>query len=266
MDAPLNSTPANTLAPDARLTRLEDAGSDFPFYNGAPVSLSGWQWLIVMVAVGLGYTALVLPIAWPGGTFGVIIPTVLFPLIPMMALAYIAPCHWRVIFGKVGFREVKLMIGFALLNVVVTMIVGTIVRSLVTVASNAAATQLIEVSTADRVAFFIKTLPQLFGEEVITLLPFLALMYLFSHRFSMSRRTAIIGAWVISSIIFGLLHLPAYDWNLVQCLVIIGTARMVLTLPWILTKNIWVSTGAHIVNDWLLFSVTLIGASLAAKA
>jgi len=41
---------------------------------------------------------------------------------------------------------------------------------------------------------------------------------------------------------------------------------MVLTLPWILTKNIWVSTGAHIANDWLLFSLSLLGAVLVGKA
>jgi len=40
---------------------------------------------------------------------------------------------------------------------------------------------------------------------------------------------------------------------------------MMLTLPWILTKNIWVSTGAHIVNDWLLLVMTLLGASLVGK-
>jgi hypothetical protein len=33
-------------------------------------------------------------------------------------------------------------------------------------------------------------------------------------------------------------------------------------LAWIMTKNIWVSTGAHIVNDWLLFSMTLLGAMM----
>jgi hypothetical protein len=42
-------------------------------------------------------------------------------------------------------------------------------------------------------------------------------------------------------------------------------ARLVLTLPWIVTKNIWVSTGAHIINDWLLFLVTLVGACLVGK-
>jgi membrane protease YdiL (CAAX protease family) len=52
----------------------------------------------------------------------------------------------------------------------------------------------------------------------------------------------------------------------VQCIIIIGSARLVLTLPWIMTKNIWVSTGAHIVNDWLLFLMGLLGSSLAVKA
>jgi hypothetical protein len=34
---------------------------------------------------------------------------------------------------------------------------------------------------AGRVAFFAKTIPQLLGEEVITLLPFLALLQMFSR-------------------------------------------------------------------------------------
>jgi membrane protease YdiL (CAAX protease family) len=47
--------------------------------------------------------------------------------------------------------------------------------------------------------------------------------------------------------------------------VVIGSARMVLTLPWILTKNIWVSTGAHIINDWMLFLMALLGAGPVGK-
>ena len=86
-----------------------------------------------------------------------------------------------------------------------------------------------------------------------------------TNRFGVGRKGAIVGAWLISSLLFGLIHLPTYDWNLIQCIVVIGSARMVLTLPWILTKNIWVSTGAHIVNDWLLFSMSLLGAGLVGK-
>jgi uncharacterized protein len=187
----------------------------------------------------------------------------LFPLIPLATLAYLTPVHWRSLFGKVGGREVRLMIGFALLNLVVSMAVGGLVSTLTTVTPNASTSQIGGLDTLGKLAFFGKTLPQLFGEEVITLLPFLALMHLFAVRFGKGRKATIIGAWVVSSLVFGLLHLPTYDWNWIQCIVVIGSARMVLTLPWILTKNIWVSTGAHIINDWSLFGIGLLSVGLA---
>jgi hypothetical protein len=187
------------------------------------------------------------------------------PGIPLIALAYVAPGHWQAIFGKVGGREVKLIFGFALLNIVISMSVGAIVLALAGATPNAMTAQLGGLDMAGRVAFFAKTIPQLLGEEVITLLPFLALLQMFSRGFAVGRKGAIIGVWLITSLIFGLIHLPTYDWNLIQCIVVIGSARMVLTLPWILTKNLWVSTGAHIVNDWLLFSMSLLGAGLASK-
>jgi membrane protease YdiL (CAAX protease family) len=154
------------------------------------------------------------------------------------------------------------MLGFALLNIVVSFSVGAIVRAFADVTPNAATAQLAGMDTAGRIAFFAKTLPQLFGEEVVTILPFLALLTLLSSRFGVGRKAAVVGAWLISSLLFGLIHLPTYDWNWVQCIVVIGTARLVLSLAWILTKNIWVSTGAHILNDWLLFTLSLVGAGL----
>jgi membrane protease YdiL (CAAX protease family) len=259
-------TPLHTpraLAPSQRLGRLEDPVGDFPFYDGAPAAVSGGQWLFVMAAVAAGFAALVAPVPWPGGLLAPLIPALLFVVIPLAALARVAPGHWRVIFGKVGWRELRLMFGFALLNIVVSLSVGALVRAVTEVSPNAAAEQLGEMDTAERVVFFAKTLPQLLGEEVVTILPFLALMAWLTNRFGAGRRGAIVGAWLVSSLLFGLIHLPTYDWNLVQCVVIIGTARMVLTLAWILTKNIWVSTGAHVINDWLLFSMVVIGAGLA---
>jgi membrane protease YdiL (CAAX protease family) len=260
-------TPDTSLAvpPTQRLWRLEDPVGDFPFYNGAPVHISGAQWLFVMAAVVAGFLVLVLPIAWPAGPLGAMIPALLFPLIPLAALAYVTPRHWTAIFGKVGWRELRLMFGFALLNLVVSMIVGAIVSTFTEVTPNAAAAQLSGMDAAGRVAFFAKMVPQLLGEEVITLLPFLALMYALTKWLGASRKSAIVGAWLISSLLFGLIHLPTYDWNVVQCIVVIGTARLVLTLAWILTKNIWVSTGAHVINDWALLTLGVVGAGLAAQ-
>ena len=262
----MTTNASHALQPVPRFRRLEDPVGDFPFYNGMPVALSGGQWLLLMAAVAAGFAALVLPIAWPGGGFGVLIPALLFPAIPLAALALMAPGHWQAIFGRVGWRELRLMVGFALLNIVVSLGVGIAVRAMAEVTANAATAQLATMDTTGRVLFFAKTLPQLLGEELVTLLPFLALMALLTRRFGAGRKGAILGAWLISALLFGLIHLPTYGWNWVQCIVIIGTARLVLTLPWILTKNIWVSTGAHILNDWLLFTVGLLGAGLAVKS
>ncbi len=101
---------------------------------------------------------------------------------------------------------------------------------------------------------------------MITLLPFLALLQWLSSGFGLGRKRAIVGAWLISSVVFVLIHLPTYDWNLIQRGVVIASARMMLTLAWIKTRNIWVSTGAHLINDWLLFGMGLLGAALAVKA
>jgi uncharacterized protein len=261
----LTSQDPGNAAPTQRLSRLEDPTGDFPFYNGAPVAISGGQWLFVMVAVAAAFAVLILPIPWPAGPLGALIPAVLFPAIPLAALAHVAPGHWKAIFGRVGGRELRLMFGFALLNIVVSMSVGALVRMLSEVTPNAAAGLLADMDTAGRIAFLAKMIPQLFGEEVITLLPFLALMQWLTARLGTGRKGAIIGAWLISSVLFGLIHLPTYDWNLIQCVVVIGSARMVLTLPWILTKNIWVSTGAHVINDWLLLGFALLGAGLVGK-
>ena len=256
---------ATLPAASERLPRLEGSSGDFPFYNGNPVALSGGQWLLLMASVGVAFLLLAMPINWQGGSaLGQFIPALLFPAIPLATLAFIAPGHWRSIFGKVGGREVRLMVGFAILNLVVSMAVGSVVSALTSLTPNASTAGLGALDTASQAAFFAKTLPQLLGEEVMTLLPFLALMHLFAVRFGSGRKFAIIGAWIVSSLVFGLLHLPTYDWNWIQCIVIIGSARMVLTLPWILTKNIWVSTGAHIINDWLLFGMGLLSVGLAA--
>ena len=252
----------DTVHTTERFSRLEDPAGDFPFYNGLPASISGRQWLFVMAMVVLGFLLLVLPIPWPGARIGPLIPAALLPVVPLMALAHVAPGHWKVLFGKVGAREVRLMFGFALLNIVVSMSVGAIVVALTDVAPNAATAQLIGMDTTGKVLFFGKTLPQLLGEEVITLLPFLALLQWLSQTCGVGRKRAIVGAWVVSSVIFGLVHLPTYDWNLIQCIAVIGSARMMLTLPWILTKNVWVSTGAHIINDWLLLAFGLLGAAV----
>ncbi|OYU45671.1 MAG: CPBP family intramembrane metalloprotease [Burkholderiales bacterium PBB4] len=246
--------------------RWEDLGTDFPFYREEPATVSNGQWCIVVSVVAIAFLALALSASLPvKGLFWAFIPAVGLAALPLIALALVAPRHWGCLFGRVGSREVRLMLGFALLNIVISMTVGAAVMAMFGTASNASTAQLGALDTAGQIAFFAKTLPQLLGEEVITILPFLAILQWLTIGLGRSRKTAVMCAWVLTSVLFGMLHLPTYDWNWVQCIFVIGGARMVLTLPWIMTKNLWVSTGAHITNDWLLFGVGLLGAGLASK-
>jgi uncharacterized protein len=248
-----------------RLPWLEDPGKDFPFYTGVPAWLTARQWAVVMASVVAALLLLNTPIHWPGGAIGSFIPAFLLAGLPLLALAWVAPRDWPCLFAPVHRRELRLMLGFALLNILVSIGVGIMVSAFTPVAANGRIAELANLDTWGLVAFFAKTAPQLLGEEVITMLPFLALLTWLTHRVGLSRKAAVLGAWLTTAVLFGLIHLPTYNWNWMQCLVVIGTARLVLTLPWMLTKNLWVPTGAHILNDWLLFGMTLLGASLSGQ-
>ena len=99
---------------------------------------------------------------------------------------------------------------------------------------------------------------QLLGEELVTILPFLALLTLL-HRAGAKPGLAVGVSWVATALAFGALHLPTYDWHVGQALLVIGSARLILTGVYILTRNVWASTITHVVND-------LTGMALAASA
>ncbi|MCU1643994.1 MAG: putative amino terminal protease [Nocardia sp.] len=245
---------SDTRASGSRFGRLIERHDedDFPFYNGAPVALSVRQWTVAVIAVAAGYAALV-AIPQPNN-FVALIPRTLFVGIPLVTLALITRDHWRALLREVHSRDVRTMFGFALLNIVVSFALALIVGTLFGVASNEAMEDAGHGTALDTAAFYVGTGIQLVGEEVFTMVPFLALMSFFFGRAKLSRRTAIVLAWLISALWFGAAHLPTYDWNFAQAFIVIGGARLVLTLAYIRTKNLWVSSGAHIINDWALFT------------
>jgi membrane protease YdiL (CAAX protease family) len=243
--------------PDAartgRFTHFERPGDDFPFYNGLPVWITAPQWLLIMAAVVAGFLALIAPIPFFAGGIGQFIPAVLFFAIPLAALAFVTPAHWTAIFRKIRIRDIGWMVAFALLNLAITISIGLVVIKQFGTSGNPAVAGLAALPASETALFFLKTIPQLFGEEVLSILPFLALLSLFYTRMNFSRRSAVLCAWLIIALLFGAAHLPTYNWNFFQCIIVIGGARLVLMLPYIMTKNILVSTGTHILNDWALF-------------
>lgn len=243
--------------------RFEPDSPDFPYYDGAPVSISTGGWLLALAFTAIGYAALVTPMPFTDNGATGWARVAAFVLLPLLGLILAAPHHWKALFRPVGPREIRLMFGFALLNIVISMTIGAVFKLFGTVASNTSIANAAKLDDSALAGFFAKVAPQLLGEELITMIPFLTILAYASSIAGFSRNRAVMAAWLLSALGFGLLHLPTYDWNLVQCIVVIGGARIVLTLAYIYTKNLWVSTGAHIINDWTLMASTVFLAPLA---
>ncbi|GAA1847764.1 CPBP family intramembrane metalloprotease [Pseudonocardia ailaonensis] len=253
MDAHEHAAPPPAPADD-RLGRLVERrdGADFPFYDGTPVGLSAGRWTTVCVACLVAF--LVLSFVPAPNDLLALVPRILFTGIMLGALGWATGPCWRAIFRRVGIRDVGLMVLFAALNYVVTVLVALLVSSLFTTSANSAVGAPTG-GVAGTVARYLGTAIQLLGEELLTVLPLLALLHVLTVRAGLSRRTAILLSWLVTAVWFGLLHLPTYDGNLAQALLVIGVARLVLTLAYLRTKNLWVSTGAHILNDWTLLTI-----------
>lgn len=226
---------------------------DLPYYRPAPEGFTLTGWLIVLVAVAVSFIVLGIAQQQFHSGFAGFIPPLLFVLIPLFAVAAVAGSQAPFeLFRAVGLREVGLMVLFFILNYIVTIIVGSILVSAFHPASNPAGDMVATASGADQVLFFLWSAVQLLGEEIFTILIFLGVMAGLNR--VMSRKLALCLAALVAAIIFGLVHLPTYQGNLIQGVTLIPI-RIVLLIPYIITRNIWTSTGAHVLNDWTTFGL-----------
>ncbi|WP_051388729.1 CPBP family intramembrane glutamic endopeptidase [Arthrobacter sp. 35W] len=260
------------MSPDAqvqskkRFGRLieRNDGRDFPYYDGEPVEVAAWKWGVVILACVAGFSALIF---YPAANdLQALVPRILFPAIPLAVFIGFTGRYWKALFKKLTGVDYLNMVVFWLLNLAVSAIVGIIVMNVFGANANPATDGTAAGGPFDIAAFYVGTGIQLLGEEIFTLLPFLAVMYLLFTKAKLSRNTSVILAWLVTAVWFGAAHLPTYGWNVAQALLIIGSARLVLTLAYIRTKNILVSTGAHILNDWVIFTFTLVAAGAGAGA
>lgn len=229
---------------------------DLPYYNGEPVEISGVGWLAVVASVAVGF-ALLIALPLPSFPFN-IIPAIVFTGLPLLTLAAVTGGKHTALFGRFGFKEFGLALGFGILTILASLAVGLILLQFISMNANPSIKELANIGGVDLVGFLIRTFIQLIGEELLTILPLLAVLWLCVRKFNLPRRTGLVIAVILSTLIFAALHLPTYNWNLVQCIGGIGTARLVLTAAFLLTRNLWVSAGAHIANDWSEFFAPMV--------
>jgi len=179
-------------------------------------------------------------------------------IIPLSAFAIVVKSNWTKIFRKIYFKDIFLVFGVLIVNLIVSAISGFLLTKFAGAAANPAVGSLNGNSTFENIMFAVKLIPMLFGEELITIIPFLVILQFATKNLKLSRKHAVTIAWILSAIIFGAVHLKTYNWNIVQAVIGISMARLVLTFPYIKTKNIWISTFVHVLNDWCLFLPALL--------
>lgn len=230
------------------------AKADLPYYAGQPVAIAAAGWLFVTAAVVVAFLLLIaLPLTTVPLNF---IPAILFTGLPLLALMAVTGWRKPAMFGRVGIKEIGMGVGFGVLTLLISGAIGFALSNLIGTAANSAITGIKAFTTLNMVLFLARTFIQLIGEEVVSILPLLAVLWLCVSKFGLSRRVGLIIAVVVSTVWFAAMHLPTYNWNFLQCLGIIGSARIVLTLTYLFTRNLWVSSIAHIFNDWALFLST----------
>jgi len=252
--------------PNPERTRwLEDPGRDFPYYRGSPVALGWTDWAIVLAALAVGFVILTKAPAAPpflGSSAYHLLTALLFSAVPLAALAWRTSGKVGALFNGFRTRYVGWGLFFGVLNILFTLVIGKIATDAMELSRNATVSGLAQGGPPEGIGlFYLRTGIQLFGEEIITILPFLFLLWLGASKLGLSRTTAILLAWVGSALLFAAVHLPTYDWHVAQALLLIGPVRMVLTLAYIKTKSIWTSTIAHVVNDWSMFTFTMLMAA-----
>ncbi|MBN7804564.1 CPBP family intramembrane metalloprotease [Agrobacterium rosae] len=231
------------------------SGQDLPFYDGMPVEIKGTGWLVLVASVLVAFLALTLS---PLRSFPYnLVPTLLFVCIPLLALRVVAGRRWTCLFRPLHLRSFVLMLLFGLATLAGSMAVGWVLQRFFELHSNPVADEIAAMSAVQIGEAFIATSIQLVGEEMFGILPFLAVLWLCMKHLHMSRRSGILIALVVSGLLFGAAHLPTYGWHWAQSLIGIGSARIILTLAYIATRSLWVSAGAHIINDWAGFIFVL---------
>lgn len=222
--------------------KLDKYGRDFPFYNNNP-KLRARDVIILILGIIVSFLVLaIVPIRVLGST--------LFSIINVITLAY--ACRWDlslffkkfheddigiIIFCVIGYYLTSFIVGFTLLSNGVSHTQNPVMYNVTYVT-------------------LVMTVIQIVGEEIIRLVPFILVLALV-YRFLKNRMLGIVIGLIVSSGLFGLIHVGAYS-NLLFSVLNVGLSSMFVTLAYIRTKNIWVSYTVHAIIDLVILSLVMI--------
>ena len=232
----------------------QEATQKKPRFSIPAPHVSASRWLIILLAQAVA-TAVLLTVG------NRIISVPIFTFLPLIALLLFGREMFKGSVRFPKFRHVLLGIGLGFAALLVSLGVSILFQSVMSTTGNPITDVLTSGSLAQNLFTLFLNLIQLFGEELLTFVAFMLVLQVCS-RFMKSGTAATVIAWIISAIVFALVHLSTYGFNVLQVLLIIGVARLVLSLGFIFTNNLIVSYISHIIDDNTIFIFTMIVAAM----
>ncbi|KXB69554.1 CPBP family intramembrane glutamic endopeptidase [Peptoniphilus sp. DNF00840] len=108
--------------------------------------------------------------------------------------------------------------------------------------------------------FIVSTMIQFIAEEIIFIIPFLFVINKLRTR---NEKLKTLVAILVSSLIFGAMHLTTYNFNILQAVLVISIIRTGLTMSYVLSKNLTVTYLVHMIYDWALIWIYLTAGQMA---
>lgn len=210
-----------------------------------------WRWILALVlAIGSFYEVSFLFYALK--VKNEIIYALAISILCLLSLLVVDKKFIKKIFLPLKMKDILYIIiglGFSIVAVVISSIVVT------NLGIEGATNPIFDVLTPDNFkSFFVSTTIQFIAEEIIFIIPFL---FVINKMKTENNILKTIFALILSSVIFGAMHLSTYDFNLLQAVLIISIIRTGLSLSYVLSKNLSVTYIIHIIYDWSLIIIYL---------
>lgn len=228
--------------------KFERKDIDFPFYNNNP-KLSIQRWIILLISVLIPLILIFLPHTGLERAEGI-----LYFLIPFLIFGIVSSWKYDLICKKLQRNDLKLIISLIILEFIFSIAIALIIKYIFNIhaQTNPAIGEL------SSLLFWIVFPFQIFGEELLKIIPFLLLLTIF-YKISNNRKISIVISTALVLIMFGLIHLPAYK-NIFSVLLLQGLGSIFTMFGYLKTKNIFVSYLIHIIYDTITFIIASVGA------
>lgn len=188
------------------------------------------KWVLLAICVIIPMILIFLPQHFGGRLEGL-----LYFLIPFAGFSIVTSWKYDLICKKFQRNDFKLIIILIVLEFIFSMAISLILNHIFNIHAqpNPALGEL------GLLIFWIVYPFQIFGEELLKIIPFLIFLTIF-YKISNNRKISIVISTALVLIIFGLMHLPAYK-NIVSVLLVIGLGSIFTIFGYLKIKNIFVS-------------------------